>query len=132
MNYNGWNDRRGGMGKTDRKEKAIIEGNRLIAEFMGASFDDLGNVSFVMPADGIGLAGCGQHAIKYHSSWDWLMPVVEKIEKLGYGFVIIGEQTEIYTNYDGQLFVEDGETKIESVWKVVISFIKWYNQNKEK
>lgn len=33
MNYNGWNDRRGGMGKTDRKEKAIIKGNRLIAEF---------------------------------------------------------------------------------------------------
>jgi hypothetical protein len=63
-------------------EPTIEQINEAIALFMGAKIDDDGNVMFLQPADGIGLAGCGKHALRYHSSWDWLMPVVEKIHKL--------------------------------------------------
>ena len=52
------------------KTKTInMEGrnNRLIAEFMGAEGHPLDQM-------------------KYHTSWDWLMPVIEKIETLGYNF----------------------------------------------
>ena len=39
-----------------------MKDNKLIAEFMGE--EQL----------------CLPHELKYHSSWDWLMPVVNKIE----------------------------------------------------
>jgi hypothetical protein len=64
------------------------EGNKLIAEFMGAKTNKtavheevrktLQNTDFWIPLIGI----VKQDNLKYHSSWDWLMPVVEKIEKL--------------------------------------------------
>lgn len=47
-----------------------MENNKLIAEFMGA----------------VGSPMYKPNEMKYHSSWDWLMPVIEKIEHLGYTF----------------------------------------------
>jgi len=61
-------------------EQEIIDGNKLIAVFMGIPTCDRCN-------------GCGRYKfgssiyyrpdeMKYHTSWDWLMPVVEKIRSL--------------------------------------------------
>lgn len=56
--------------------------------------------------------------------FNWIMPVVEKIESLG-GY------TKIMDNgmcIDGDLVIERwGDTKIEGTFKTVIEFIKWYN-----
>jgi hypothetical protein len=103
-------------------EQEILEGNKLIAEFMGATIDESNNVKFILPADGIGLAGCGLKACRYHTSWDWLMPVVQKIGKqmdrtiLG----ILKHFNETQSN-----FWCDG---IENIWEGCVQFIKWYNQ----
>lgn len=99
----------------------IIEGNKAIAEFMD---EDL---SF--PYD-------------YHVSFDWLMPVVERIEHCddtkndrGYSFhvCIFDKDCHIYEymNDDEQppIFMEEGKTKLEAVWLAVIEFIKWKNKN---
>lgn len=77
---------------------------------------------------------------KFHTSWDWLMPVVEKIRTLE----IV---TNVNYNIDGDFIIE-GLTKTEvldiiinkedftseknMVYKAVVEFIKFYNQNKEK
>ena len=53
--------------------KTIEEGNKLIAEFVGAKLTK-GNFYLL---DGEILAH--EADLKYHTSWDWLMPVVEKI-----------------------------------------------------
>ena len=67
---------------------------------------------------------------RYDNSWDWLIPVVEKIEGLNSWIF------DIYKNYVevqyGDKFKIDeitfsGDTKIEAVFKACISFIKWYN-----
>jgi len=83
----------------------------------------------------------------YHSSWDWLMPVVEKIETLK-----INEYTSFVVNirkngcgvdtfYDEDL--DDGGTKevilkkwiwcqstnkLQATFETVVTFIKWYKQ----
>lgn len=141
--------------------KEIIEGNRLIAEFMGASvkrFVALDKLSVFWPDNHSNRPtynGAGLETYVYHSSWDWLMPVVEKIEETTFK----GLQNEyvpftdnpftICFNYKsakitidndfklhlihgyGLIFKEHfAETKIQAGWLAVVEFIKWYNQNK--
>lgn len=71
--------------------------------------------------------------LKYHTSWDWLMPVVEKIEELGY---CVWFQTRkkapilitIWKNGDEIIRIGNlHDTKIKTVYNAVIDFIKWYN-----
>jgi hypothetical protein len=58
-------------------EKTIQEGNRLIAEFMELSVSMLHGELCYADWDGM-------HSVKYHTSWDWLMEVVEKIMNYRY------------------------------------------------
>lgn len=77
--------------------------NRLIAEFM--DYPDLGTK--------------GDFSyLKYHTSWDWLMPVVEKC------FV---KQEEVSDDLSFKLNDALLETNIESLYRVVVEFIKQYN-----
>src|SRR5205814_9893195 len=87
-----------------------IDGNKCIAEFMG------------IPKEGIFITtnfeGKMQFSTdyQYHSSWDWLMEVVEKIESLDNGssllyyVSIIGSECEIRKNdfppYDSLITVK--------------------------
>lgn len=94
-----------------------IDGNRLIAEFMGA-----GKIH--------------SEDLKYHSSWDWLMDVVEKINTIdidNYGemnVMIQADQCRIgETWYDSDIMVtkRNHPVLIEMVYTCVITFVKWYN-----
>lgn len=69
-------------------EEEIIKGNKLIAKYMGVEKDK--NISDMM---------------KYHSSWDWLMPVINKL-----------------LNYD-HYFSSDTSSVFET-WKQVVKTIK--------
>ena len=63
--------------------------------------------------------------MKYHSSWDWLMPVVEKIEHTSAYVNVKGCHVKISTWVD-----VNAPTKLEAVHKAVVEFIKWYNEQK--
>ena len=104
------------------------ENNKLIAEFMGAK--EVRKDNFKFPnRTGLPLQ---IGTINYHSDWNWLMEVVEKIESLEIGRF----KVEIYnTNcriYDHEEFDEISDlsagTKIEATYNACIEFIKWYNQ----
>jgi len=77
------------------------ESNKIIAEFMGNMHD--GDVI---------------HEELYDVSWDWLMPVVEKIEQEHQGV----PQQMLYVNL---------YSRLEEVYEAVVEFIIWYNQNKK-
>ena len=72
----------------------------------------------------------------FDNSWDWLMPVIEKIENLeNYRFdITIRQETITILDKDKEeeiyCFFGEGESKLEIVYKAVIEFIKWYNENK--
>jgi hypothetical protein len=114
-------------------QKEIIEGNKLIAEFMGFEF---GGVAFLTPHKKI-LANGDESSLyfpedlKFHSSWDWLIPVVEKIEKEGFIFYIKENESSIENHWDNALIKSFGDyvapTKIQACYMAVINFIKWYN-----
>ena len=99
--------------------KTIEEKNRMIAEFMGFKLQDDPNERwfgqyFTVPnkvwANRIEL-------LHFHASWDWLMPVVEKIESVNEG---VPQQL-----LNASLF-----SYIEEVYSSVVEFIEWYNENK--
>lgn len=66
---------------------------------------------------------------KYHTDWNWLMPVVEKIENLGFEFFIVESRCRIAHNTDKSIeTIIDFEivgTKIEAVYKAVLDYIIW-------
>jgi len=74
-------------------------------------------------------------SMKYHTSWDWLMPVVEKIEMLGYTFEknyqkIDGDWQSLIVKGNDILFQEFNRDSKLSTCYVVVEFIQWYkNQN---
>lgn len=109
-----------------------IEGNKLIAEFMGCnptSFKNEGGSGYDVRLNGVPKVGYMTYALTeygtkkqliakllkwpfhYHTSWDWLMPVVQKINE---------------TNSNGIAM----HWLINKQWEVVVSFIKHYNTTK--
>jgi len=89
-----------------------MKDNKLIAEFMGAFFDDNGMTRI---CGRFGLERVSDLNLKYHSSWDWLMPVVDKC------FDIHLEHSD-----DLSFLLNDAllTTNIDEVYKAVMEFIK--------
>jgi hypothetical protein len=119
-----------------------IENNKLIAEFMGIEI-----LNFPYPTSkkvvyksikSNKISYPSIRGLKYHSSWDWLMPVVEKIEKLVFPNdeffninIVGGCQVYIISSHINEIIdSSQGETKLECLYNVVVQFIEWYNQNK--
>jgi hypothetical protein len=96
----------------------IIKGNKLIAEFMGGVYHSklfpVGTRQIWVPIHGM----YEQNKLKYHSSRDWLMPVIDKTKCL-----LIEEYTLIDRIDDALICVE-----LEDVYCAVVAFIEWYNQ----
>lgn len=59
-----------------------MEENKLIAEFWGMVSEDGGEMYY--DDDENLFPPTSKDKLKFHESWDWLMPVVEKIEDLGF------------------------------------------------
>lgn len=68
----------------------------------------------------------------YGSSWDMLMPVVEKIESLGHSVRIERDNCDVADVGDADWMGTSHSTKIKATRATVVDFIKWYNQQKEK
>ena len=122
-----------------------IEGNELIAEFMGVDtkfsdelYKDSRSVLRYLIDNKSKYDG-----LLFHSSWDWLMPVVEKIEHINAKsissvVVVINGNTCLMFPYFNTLKTnsefkvnEVDNTKILAVYKAVIKFITWYNSQSE-
>ena len=119
------------------KDKMIIEGNKLIAEFMG--YETHENWEFWITGSYIEkFDWYSPGTMKFHNDWNWIMPVVEKIESKNYAVTItqniciiqasiMGDCTTI-TRQSGNY--DTPNTKIHNTWLAVIEFINWYNKNK--
>lgn len=126
--------------------KETTQNNILLAEFLGVKekesnwFDGYELQEAGLPFN-YGAMGNGTRDLKFHTSWDWLMLVVDKIEGL-----ILGENNSINvtigaTNYcviqdsNGEIYndnEESKETKLKTVYAACVKFVKWYNENKSK
>ena len=126
-----------------------VENNKIIAEFMGKEYKDNTIVIYYNEFSGMNPSGKVWQECKYHTDWNWLMTVLEKIKNipnkevygmLRYEFDVIldvphaqivqsyklyfGDKTDKYFDvikYEG--------TFIENTFNACVEFIKFYNLN---
>ena len=118
-----------------------MKDNKLIAEFMGLSHCEEGWIT--IPNENRN--GVSENEIsndlQYHTSWDWLMPVVEKIEEIAieddnltikehrYQVDMGYTQCNIYDHVkDCVVASGDMGSKRLSTHKAVVEFIKEHNK----
>jgi hypothetical protein len=102
------------------------ENNKLIAEFMNV---DQVDIDTWIDTEG---------SLKYNTSWDWLMPVVEKIENITnqlfedvkykqYHSVRLSFNASWWSVRTVRGFNKD---KKLAYYEAVVEFIKWYNKKR--
>jgi hypothetical protein len=111
-----------------KEHKTMKTDNELIAEFMGGRreeskimqggcfyfFDQWPERVFDLSDD---------NGLAYHKSWDWLMPVVEKINKIYEGSIL--EDREGQWSFE-KILNTRVNCELELLHKAVVEFIKWY------
>ena len=111
-----------------------IENNKLIAEFLSLKMHPCETIEKLkfLPIEERGLYnGYFIDELKFHSDWNWLMEVVEKIESLGYRIEIAKHICRIYLSNKETIIISENTPKIEAAYNACVEFIKWYNnQNK--
>jgi hypothetical protein len=97
------------------------ENNKLIAEFMGyETYDHTDSIAIRLSnGNEFNSEAIGHIHVKFHTSWDWLMPVVGEIDHLEY-------ESERLDKIEMAIKTR----QINAVHKAVVEFIKWYNENK--
>ena len=111
-----------------------MQSNKLIAEFMGLC--PLIRSGFISDKNQEYYGSISD--LQYHSSWDWLMHVVQKINLLDdyrYTVYIASMDTKIEDNITGNVIVDINckhsvDELIQSVYKAVVQFIKEYNDGR--
>ncbi len=115
-----------------REQDQIQKTNLKIAEFMNEElFHEEHDTKMFRIWDGNTYKLYSQKDLLYHESWDWLMPVVEMIERFNGIFISIEDTwcaVEL-DSYDKPMIENEDDTKIEAVYESVLDFIDWYNEN---
>ena len=98
-------------------EKTIIKNEILIAQFEGFEAVDNGGYGNIFYSEDNERTAIDT---SYHSSWDWLMPVMEEcLCKLNM------DDRHYHAIHDALWSI-----KIENTYKEVVKFIKFYNESK--
>lgn len=103
---------------------SIVKSNKVIAKYMGGKFS--GEALFKVAPQNVWLPKFGVcrwdsvdlgkgKTLEYHNNWDWLKTVVDKIGKEDLTFDPLSS-VSIYSS-------------LEEVYKEVVDFINWKNNN---
>jgi len=95
-----------------------MSNNKLIAEFMGWDIESPTTLPSNLHLSNLELDNNEVLEYKYHTSWDWLMPVIESIDHLQYELVQ-GIEDALATRHIGDTY------------QAVVEFIKAYNNERQ-
>lgn len=118
-------------------KQEIIEGNKLIAEFMGLKPRFVEYPNAQINRWEVDIHNSWQ-PMCYHESWDWLMPVVDKIKEMKHPIYLyqshIQSTVEIFEMKNDHYIVRESDTlskPIEVLFRALVKFIKIYNKEKK-
>lgn len=121
-----------------------VENNILLAEFLGYIDNGCSEDGFLIcPITNYDIE---IENLKFHSDWNWLMLVVDKIDKtelsgLTFAVDILNGLTQIICYGECQingvvlpsnttLLISESKSRIESTYFACVRFVEWYNENK--
>ena len=129
-------------------QQEILEYNKRCAEFLGAIYSNHAKAWGFGNAKNIGTmkfkgtefkdviqAERFEKVLQFHSDWNWIMEVVDAIEKLGGEYYLGNKSFAIsYTLSEGNWYAEDTIVKTdrptkEAVVQAINQFLIWYNKN---
>jgi hypothetical protein len=123
------------MDKNINNKMENLENNKLIAEFMGWTLDDKDINSYRKLNNNVFKYSLLSN-FKYHTDWNWLMEVVEKIR-------VTEKCNDFNINYSCDVKIEcEGYDKVfeiytsntintlQAVYNACVEFIKWDSENK--
>ena len=121
-------------------DNKFIKGNKLIVKFMGLKTykHEEQKLFCEQVFGGVDITAWDVEASRFHESFDWLMPVVNKIEE--FTFDVKKDEDEDHLSFHPYLRtfsnvagvrinrfpLHKEETKILSTWCAVVEFIEWY------
>jgi hypothetical protein len=102
-----------------------MEDNKLIAEFMGCThpFNEVTDATLYKVSHGTFEA----HELKYHTDWNWLISVVDKIKSISGKLPTHIGNIPNDEDWESNNFLA---TNIEETYRAVVEFIKKYNNGK--
>jgi hypothetical protein len=115
------------------------ENNKLIADFMELKPIFISPDFYGIQKDHVHITGKNTDFVmfefsksaKYHSDWNWLMEVVEKIESLNYTVSIRNHICRIEMLLLEDIVISEDIPKIQAVYNTCVEFIKWYSADKK-
>jgi hypothetical protein len=110
-------------------EEYVRKGNHAIAVFMEDFYDTGLEPSYYIRRN-------QEYKIEeaqYHSSWEWLMDVVEKIEELGFRVYLAKYSCQVYRQYQDfpDNFIIDADFKddrLENAFDGISAFAEWWER----
>lgn len=115
-------------------QEEILEYNKRCAEFLGIKLEDTYPVNW---KEFKHLFNSFEDSLKFHSDWNWIMEVIDNIEKLGFNFdsynpTGIGKDGFYEFNIFEIKNIEiagRGNTSKEAYIDAINRFLIWYNEN---
>lgn len=121
-------------------KEVLPDDNRLIAEFMGIELfgkdKDFTEALLICSALDLNVNPLTHFEyiqedvylddMRFDSSWDWLIPVVEKIMSICFTEDQIETDEDLSSWFYG---IRDQIPEIHTTYSAVVEFIKWYNDN---
>lgn len=102
-------------------KKEIFEYNKRCAEFLDLHRDE--EVAIYK------MTAYPYDFLKFHSDWNWIMEVVEAIEKLGYNRRVDIDSSHVLIQYKEWYTLVQKDSKKEAVVQAINQFLIWYNEN---
>lgn len=106
-----------------------IDGNKLIAEFMGWKYLPETANHGIQDNSWKDKKGQNHYELLFHSSWDCLMPVVEKIGTIKPIELRFSVAPSCHI-YGAGIKHAWEESQMKNIWLCCIEFIEWYNEQK--
>ena len=101
-------------------QKEILEGNKLISKFKGWEFDNHSHT--------YRLGDLIMTELNFHKDWNLLIPVVEKIEILGFRWEMGMSLTHPYHYCKiWSIGTIEGISPVDAIYGAIVEFITWYN-----
>jgi GTPase Era involved in 16S rRNA processing len=113
-------------------------GNILMAEFLGATHNQLGEYEMYQVIESIEDGEDEQHVffpnqMMFDTSWDWIMLVYEKVSEMPapempQGVTVQTPEMDEWSNRIGDITGAIIAVDIDDTWDEIVSFLEWYNK----